>query len=424
MATLVLVLLSTLQTADIPSVAFNDPRFRAVQPAEVGFLPDSLPSGMQADQLQFWHHRIGSDDTPPLQIATASDQRVWVDANRDGSWTELNRIPQASSSHWGGTILSQAPGSRVTLWPTPDSIDILVSRDPAIGLWRLASLAQVDGRFTIDGLAIAYRLRDENSDGKFEGVDDSLMVDLNGNGEFEKLREQLPLTRFFRVQGSRFALQFDRENKTIGAQAIDATGTAQLSFEGWEELQQSPTHVHVVLQSNAGIQVVFNNMEPQVVPVGEYYVDSATLNWDGEEKWRMTFSRLEPQPKKFFRVAPNETTLIAVLGKAEVTAEIASLTYSNNFWRATVQPILMTESGLYLTRASSGRLQPTVDGMLVASMQNNESRILTTGSTQFACGTFCPILMMWKNESASHVRLSFDSGPLAGIMTKEIKVEK
>ncbi len=263
MVTLSLAILLAIGATDIQAVDQKDARFRVVQPTEPGFVPSVLVDG--SEQVQYWQHRIGSDDTPSLLIAIQGENRVWVDAKRDGSWTELSLVPNAVGPQWSGTIRTQAPASRVAAWPAPESIDIRLSREPTTGLWRLASLAELDGQLNVDGKTLAYRLRDENSDGKFEGVEDSLAVDLNGNGQFDKLREEVPLTKFFRVQGKRYALRFDRERKTMGAQSIDATGTAQLNFEGWESLLQAPTQLHVVLQSSSGIQVVFNNSEPQVV---------------------------------------------------------------------------------------------------------------------------------------------------------------
>ncbi len=182
--------------------------------------------------------------------------------------------------------------------------------------------------------ALKVRLRDENSDGKLEGVEDSLQVDLNADGQFDKLRESFPLTKFFRHQGKRYALQLNREARTLSAQAFDATGTIQLSFEGWDALEQPPTQVHVVLQSASGIQLVFSDTQPQAAPPDEYYVHSALLHWDGETKWRMAFSRWDAPDKATHRVTANQLATVPVLGNAQLTAQLEALTVSDNTWRA------------------------------------------------------------------------------------------
>lgn len=409
--------------ADPAVVADNDPRFRVLEPAEKDFKPKSLPSGTDAESLSFWQHRIGSDDSPPLLIAASrSSDLVWTTALRDDNWQQLDK---GVNNHWTGSIRAQAPTSRTPLWPTPESIDIRLRKDPATGLWLIASLVELGGQLDLNGRLTSYRLRDENSDGKLDGMDDTLQVDLNSNGQFEKLRETFPLTKFFRHQGTRYAVRLDRTARKVDVQSFEAMGTVQLTFDGWEQLEQPPTRVHVALHSSSGIQAVFNDLEPQTLPTGEYHIYAAVLNWEGNEKWRMTFAQWDSQPKAKFTVAANQTTKIPVLGKAELVAEIESLTFSENMWRLSIQPLFKTETGLYLTRASSGSVSASVDGTLIANVQAAaDGRVLTTGSTQFACGTFCPINMSWKDESGSQIKLSFDSGPLAGVMTNQIKLDK
>lgn len=414
-----------LQATENDAITDSDPRFRLLQPADTGSKPPDGPPGVAVGELTFWQHRIGSDDTPALLIATSTDGQVWINAQRDDKWIAVPKVEQSDTHQWTSTIKSQVAASRTLLWPTPESIPIRLKKEPSTGLWMIASLIQLEGQLDLNGRATKYRLRDENSDGKLEGIDDTLQIDLNGNGQFDKLRESFPLTKFFRHQGGRYAIQLDRKSRTVGVQAFDASGTAQLTFDGWEQLEQPPTRIHVALQSDAGFQAVFTDTQPQALPPGLYHVYSAVLNWDGDEKWRMTFARWDSKPKQTIRVEANTTTKISVLGRAELMAEVEAYTFSDNAWQVTIQPVLKTETGLYLTRSSSGSLSPSVDGTLVAAVQSaSNERTLTTGSTQFACGTFCPIMMKWKDETASQIKLSFDTGPLASVVTSIVKLEK
>ncbi len=143
-----------LQAADTGKLADNDSRFRPLLPVEAEQLPQILPDGFTKSQLTFWQHRLGSDDSPALLVAVSLDgPRVWIDAERNQTWTEIQKLGSDSRDRvqqWAGNAKGQTSASRMVLWPTPERIDIRIKRDPVTQVWMIASVVQLESEIALN----------------------------------------------------------------------------------------------------------------------------------------------------------------------------------------------------------------------------------------------------------------------------------
>lgn len=291
----------------------------------------------------------------------------------------------------------------------------------------MATLVGWQGSIEIDSEPMRFELRDANFDGRLDSVHDLLRIDLNRNGSFEALREQFPMTRLWRSAGRRFALGVDRESQQFAPREINEMGSIEVAFLQ-SDFQQPPSQFSISLVSDSGIHVVIEGTDPVRVPIGEYRLLAATLLWSGDTKARATFSQdhdagsyqaVHVQTDKLTRVLP------LGIGMLEVGATLQSRSLEGN--EIQIQPYMRSDTGMYLTRYSTGKVAATIDGTLYAyAIRKSETAesIVARGSTQFACGTFCPIRLAWKEEEPSHIQLEFDSGPLAKLQRSDISLEQ
>jgi hypothetical protein len=417
----------------------NDLRFRPL-----GSLSEDesrlvrLPEGTNASQLSFRKFQIGADDAPPLVIAfEPSAKRIWADLARDGKLVELKtkKPKDASPSEQRDSLLvqtaidSQPAMTAKDLWPTPSSIPIWLKYDHELDAWFIASMAVFDSQVKLNSRTISIRIEDRNSDGRFEGDQDLLKVDLNGDGKFDRIRESFPLDRYWRFEGQQYSLKWDRDNQAAALQMLKDFGSVAVKLDGLDKFEQLPSDFKVTLVSDTGIHILIDKLQPQRVPTGTYQVHSAVINWIGDLQWRMVFAKLDAKRGKAFSVQANQTTDLSILGICELTADVLKLDRQDNSTHLKIQPTLKSETGLYLTRSSSGQLEPSVDGTLIATVpsaekENEKVKTLASGTTQFACGQFCPIELQWPGRDSGKVLLAFDSGPLTGPMLAAIEFSK
>ncbi len=380
---------------------------------------------------RLWSCDVGAVDAPPLLLVSAADnRRIWVNTSRDQQWFELSSQPgtigsNGASPMWQASVLSQPSSSTKRIWPTPDSIPLRLYYHQALDLWLVATAVGWKGRLEVNGTWLNFQLIDANHDGRLDSADDQLSVDLNGNGQYERLRESFPLTRFWRFQGKRYALAIDHQARRFGAQAIEKTGQMQVQFTQSKH-QQRPTSFCISLISELGIHVVITGSDPVSVPVGIYRLHSATLSWSDQEKARATFARNEHAGSVHsFHVEPDQITNVLAIGMLELGAKLQ--TRSTNGNELQIQPFMVSDTGLYLTRYSTGKIEASNDGTLYAYVTrraDDAESIVARGSTQFACGTFCPIRFDCKGQQPTHLKLEFDSGPLASLQESEITLEQ
>jgi hypothetical protein len=378
---------------------------------------------------RLWSCNVGDPDSPPLLLVTSADNtRVWVDQQRAGQWveaTERSSLAGLPADTLRIDVLAQSTSAERDVWPTPQSIRLLLHYHAALDVWTIATLLGWHGSLEIDGQPLRFQLVDGNFDGRLDSPSDLLRVDLNRNGSFEAIREQFPMTRLWRLAGRRFALGIDQPRRQFTPREINQLGTIEVVFPQ-NDFQQPPSEFSISLVSDTGIHVAIEGTAPVAVPVGEYRLLAASLLWSGETKARATFSQ-DHLAGSFHtvQVRPDELTRVMPLGMLEVGASLVSRGTEGN--EIQIQPFMRSDTGMYLTRYSTGKVAATLDGTLYAyAIRKSDAAetIVARGSTQFACGTFCPIRLVWQEEQPSHIQLEFDSGPMAKLQRSDISLEQ
>lgn len=407
-----------------------------------------VPTGIARDQLTFRKVSIGADSSPPLIVAIKTDnQRLWIDSARDGKLVELAAVqPNNQRGDTGNpakakssvpvvpdrTAEIQAQPSIVSteLWPSPSTIPVVFHFDDRLKIWLVATRALLRDSIDLQGQAAQVLVHDRNSDGRFEGQEDLVQIDLNGDGHFDPIRESFPFGQYWRYKGQRFAIGWDLEQRRAKPVSLHELGSLTVDLAVSNSFEQPPESFKVTLVSDGGVHVSLRSTEPCQVPPGIYHLHTAVIEWHGETQWRMAFSKFDAKSGKSFRVEPNKVTEVEILGTCELTMDILNRQRLENTHRLQIQPYLKSETGLYLTRSSSGKVEPTIDGTLIASIRapaakgQSESKTLATASTQFACGQFCPLDLQWKGDQPVGVHLAFDTGPLRGPSENSFKLQE
>lgn len=296
------------------------------------------------------------------------------------------------------------------------------------GADRLAGLVHLDDR------EIALQLVDRDGNGVFDDPEDRLFLDLDSDGQFHPLRERFAVSPTLRLRGhggtDRYAFSLHSDPWRVALVPIHGTGTVRvhLSTPGSGEASPSGQWVKVsaTLASRSGLHRQLDRLDEAVeVPVGEYCVEELQLEYQGDRHWAITFRNLQKNRDYPIQVQADTESAVELLGDLTLSARIIGAAPASG--KLSIQPSLMSGTGLTLTRSRVGEQSAAADNLLIASLlaigakprPSDESPApLDLKSSGFACGQFCPINLSSRQPIVPGmlISLSFDAGPLGGPM--------
>ncbi len=382
-----------------------------------------MPAGSIQSRGHFW---FGTTDNPVLLAVTGGSQdapkSLYIDSNRDEHLSHDEVAQRIDSQTWRARIQLQPTEEAATGGPVSDDSVLLVRyRDQRL---EVAQAGQLQGVVSLGDELVAVNVEDRNCNGVWTDREDRLHIDWNGDGRFSPLRERFSCQASPTIDGTRYALAF--RDDLLRLKRLEGTGriTAQISLADEKAVVEE---CRAVLASTDGVHVTLSSLDqPIEVPVGRYAVKQLRLRLRGERVWGASFEQSGGANRTMAVVEKDGEVLFDLLGHLKLSAQIAAGGIESPVdGQLVVQPTLNTESGLYLSSSTVGTLEPQDDNPLTASLMRlgmAEKRMSAVETTGFGCGAFCPITFSGEQVAAGSalVVLRFDSGPLAGVLTRTI----
>lgn len=360
--------------------------------------------------------QLGVAMNAAVLAATVGDDVLYVDTNRDGRWSSDERftddwsvelpIQQTNGRTLNQSFQFQIDGSKTTL--------------------EIAQRGAMVGRANLNGRDVSARVVDENVNGVFSDPDDRLLLDLNNDGKFSPLRERFACSGVVRISHQRYTLAFS-ENET----RLELTPLASVGYVipkvNLTNTEAAVTDFRVQLVSESGIHISTGRVNSKIeVPVGQYRVQLVQLEMKDARVWSMEFkrhSRLKPGEGSVI-IKKDEVVEFDVLGSLRLQASAIGGSLATK--SVSIQPKLKSATGLILTDSRVGRLSAQNENRLTATFLDTSptgvEKLLAHGGAGFQCGEFCPITFSNQPEhaSTSRIKLGFNSGPLAGTITRTV----
>ncbi len=391
-----------------------------------------LAIDINRDQILSPSELFSSRSDSPNQWIVGVATRLPVDDESSAPTKETNR------SSLGEMLNLPMQGAQTVL---PAEYQLLVKWENE--RFQVAHAAQLQGKAICGGETYRAILIDRNCNGHWTDADDRLLIDWDGDGTFSPLRERYSCQQEIKRSDTRYALAFGTD--TLELEPIQGGGSLTLHLP-LQDPKLPIEQFQAVLVSNSGVHLTINEVDrPVEVPVGVYTMKQLRFRVVSDQIWRFAFEPLGGGGEKSQAVVDNGSDVrFDVLGKIKLTASLSAGTLENTATQEgdanggvtvvvaqrssemVVQPMLRTETGMYLAASALGKHSPTNDNPLVATrtdfglgLKKKTSLVKTTG---FGCGAFCPIPFGPDStqRSSSLIRMQFDSGPIAGKLTAQL----
>ncbi|MEZ6153287.1 MAG: M56 family metallopeptidase [Pirellulaceae bacterium] len=386
------------------------------------------------------HFWFGTGDRPVLMalVTRAGDKRLelLVDGDRNELLEQIDLAQSTGESTWradvrdaptaaGPTSLDQAPRD--------DTSNQSLSIRWTGQYLRIANLGHLEGKILSQqqpDISFATRIEDRNCNGLWTDKEDRLHLDWNRDGQYSPLREQYSCQGSPSHGGQRYSLAF--ADDVLSLKPLIGSGTIVPRI-ALADSSAAIVSCRAVLASSDGVHVTLSNLDaPLSVPVGDYSVKQLRIELKDERHWFASFEQKSGE-RTTVRVAKESQVELELLGELKLSAEINGRASADvQAGLVVVHPMLTSQSGLYLSRSAVGKLSAQNDNPLTASLiefgttkLKPKPKAIAMESTGFGCGAFCPISFSGDELIAGRtmVHLRFDSGPLAGLLTKTISTK-
>jgi hypothetical protein len=291
-----------------------------------------------------------------------------------------------------------------------------------LGEHELTGLVEVGDR------QIAIKLFDRDQNGVFDDPADRLFLDLDGDGRFHPLKERFAVSQTLRLRDlgetDHYELMLLQDPWRVRLIPIHGTGEVQALLSSPADVEfpdAELTEMTATLVSRSGLHREINQLDqPISLPVGQYRIESLGLEFRGDRRWSIAFSNFNKNLDYLIEVRPDTVTSFELLGKLTLSARVIASALAAG--RLTIQPTLVSESGLTLIRSRIGQQTAAEDNQLIASLihigKDKQESAIDVKGTGFACGQFCPIELTSRQRMVPGmlVALQFDAGPLGGPM--------
>ncbi len=312
------------------------------------------------------------------------------------------------------------------------SAGVLAAAEP----FRLQQVGtdRLEGTVRLDDQEVAIQIVDRDGNGVFDDPEDRLFLDLDQDGRFHPLRERFAVSPTLRLRGhsgtDRYAFSLLSDPWRVELVPIHGAGAvrAKLSVPAPHGSSSSGEWITVsaTLVSRSGLHRVLDRLdEPVEMPVGEYSIESLSLEYQGDRRWSIAFSNLQKERNYTIEVQADTVSPVELLGDLTLSARIIGAAPASG--KLSIQPTLVSDTGLTLTHSRVGEQSAAADNLLVASLVQVGAKQTDSGesaasldlkSTGFACGQFCPVNLSTRQRIVPGmlISLSFDAGPLGGPM--------
>jgi hypothetical protein len=291
----------------------------------------------------------------------------------------------------------------------------------------IATIGYSAGTVELGGRRVQARRIDGDANGLFSDPGDRLWIDLNGDGAWDDLTEQFPMTPSIQVAGRRYAVRGDRLGQQLRLELVEGEGHVRL-----EPRDLAPAtkirQITCMLVGEDGIGFTLAGSEPLAVPIGRYSIDmlSLTLEDANGRTWSYLFSRDAGSAAQRTVVVEKDRELaVDPVGRMRLSFE--------NEYKATqaqagqtlcYRPMLVTAHGLNTNfcRLTDEKNDRATDDPTTAHfrLQSIAGQVFDRAESHYACGALCDFAVTVPASIRAHeLKLDgdVDLGPVAGKVT-------
>ncbi|HUE13650.1 MAG TPA: hypothetical protein VMR25_05765 [Planctomycetaceae bacterium] len=385
--------------------------------------------------------RFGSENSEPVLLVVdtvdASDCDLYVDANRNRSIEPKDKVGQVATRQSAGkTKAAQAAWE----WVLPLSAQIvqreaatlvprtvLIRRRKSSDAVSIATVGYSAGTVELSGRRVKARRIDGDANGLFSDPGDRLRIDVNGDGAWDDLSEQFPLTPSIQIAGRRYAVRGDRLGLQLRLELVEWQGYVRLQPGGLAPATRI-RQITCMLVGEDGIGFTLAGSERLAVPIGRYSIDtlSLTLADANGRTWSYLFSR-DPGSTAQRTVLVEKDREIAVdpVGRMQLRFENEyKVTQAQAGQTLCYRPLLVTASGLNTNfcRLADDKSDRATDEATTAHfrLQSLAGQVFDRAESHYACGALCDFAVTVPSAiRAREIKLEgdVDLGPVAGKVT-------
>jgi len=216
----------------------------------------------------------------------------------------------------------------------------------------------VEGLAKLAGRQVTVRRVDGDGNGFFSNGSDRLWIDLNSDGKWDAISEQLPYLPVLRLMDRRFAVRADRLGRRLRFDEIVGVGRLTVSLPSLAKGARLK-HLEVMFVGNDGSAFSLRGEKTHVtVPVGRYALESVSLSvLDGKspDAWNFVFSRSGGvKPQTWYDVRKDGTVTVNPIGKFRFELRIDDKKTYRPGESLAITPRLYTGDGLLINSSTCG----------------------------------------------------------------------
>jgi len=321
---------------------------------------------------------FGDANSRTIAVAVHRDQpeRLWVDFNRDRHFA-ADEFVDSPNQTWTIPLQAEYVGLDAAEESTYEhrALSVQFRYDRSAGSLSLRTAGAMEGTAIYLGQPVAARIEDRNANGCWFDPEDRLFVDLNRDGQLDKLLERLAADRMQMVGGKLVAISGDRRGDRLELFEVTAKGqlipTITLASE-----EATIESFSAIIASSHGSQFRIDRLDsPIELPVGNYRVYSVDITLrDQEDVFRLVFRSDSAQHTI---VLPEDGQVsVDLLGRLRPSGRT---TFNRDDNQLVITPNLRSDTNLYLMSSRKGRGQAlSENGMTIVSSSGGKLLGATT----------------------------------------------
>lgn len=287
-------------------------------------------------------------------IAVAYDPKtsqLWIDRNRDRQFSQDESVSADVNNRWKTHLLAEFLLEQDRFETERRNVEFYW--DSKIETLTMGIRGSMRGKLNFEGHEIDVVRTDDNSNGRWADSADRFWIDFDGNGKFEPFTERFECQAFLNHAGIRYVVFADDRGATLNIDNRFATGSIGLSFENLDD-GTKVEEVYAQLVSRSGISVRINQPSSVVeVPVAKYRIAELRIKMESSGKrYEFQFASKSNAEFEWLSVEKGKTAAIDPFGELTLTA--SRLIQRSGSMSLTLNPMVSTETGMYLTLSRIG----------------------------------------------------------------------
>ena len=290
-----------------------------------------------------------------VMLLKGESDRVFVDANRDKVFTADEELSQTNSK-WRTKLKAEFVIGQSRFAHQTQMVELFINAKNQISLGTMGAMV---GTAEMDGELRMAKYVDQNSNGIWSDPKDRIFVDLNNDKKISKLTERFSCKAMCKISDRIYAIASHRKGTSLALDEVLDTGTLvpqiTLKDKGGEVVKFEAS-----VSSDNGVRMTIDKLgEPIECPIGTYHVESVSIQVKNENGFYRYAFASDSKSGAATEVEADESGNIELIGNLSLSG--IQNTMRGKQVQLTINPILTTDTGLYLIGSSAGTSKQDVE---------------------------------------------------------------